>query len=152
MPLFEFLDFVTENKLNCNHETPEAQENFQIIASTSYFHFLAQVFNCNFLFENLLKFFSISIRLWLIRTRPMVRLTDNLVIIINEFFMYWCGVNLLLFTEYVAEPGKRWNCGFSFMFFVFSCVVFNIGTVIYVEGKNCIADMKTKYAKWKAKN
>jgi hypothetical protein len=76
----------------------------------------------------------------------MVTLTDNLVIIINEFFMYCCGVNILLFTEYVAEPSKRWNCGYSFMFFVCSCVVFNIGTVIYVEGKNFIADLRAKYA------
>jgi hypothetical protein len=76
----------------------------------------------------------------------MVTFTDNLVIILNEFLIYGCGVNLLLFTEYVAEPGKRWNCGYSFMFFVCSCVVVNIITAIYVEGKNGIADLKTKFA------
>ena len=75
---------------------------------------------------------SIAQIFFLTLARPMEKQVDNFVIIANEIFVYACGVNLLLFTEYVEDANKRWNCGYSFMFLVLACVVMNIGITILI--------------------
>lgn len=94
---------------------------------------------------------SVAQILYLTLTMPMEKKLDNVVIIVNEWLVYACGVNLLLFTEYVQDPNIRWSCGYSFMFFVLLCVVFNISIALFNELKPVVESLKVKFAAWKAK-
>ena len=94
---------------------------------------------------------SVAQIVYLTLTMPMEKKLDNVVIIVNEWLVYACGVNLLLFTEYVQDPNIRWSCGYSFMFFVLLCVVFNVVIALFNGVKPVVQSLQIKFAAWKAK-
>ena len=94
---------------------------------------------------------SIANLMYLLTTMPMEKGVDNWIEIINEVLVYLCGINLLLFTQFVADPNDRWDIGYVYMTIAIILIAINILSFTFNEGKAGIAYLKLEYTKWKAK-
>jgi len=68
---------------------------------------------------------------WLTMQQPMFDRSNNLIMIINEFFLHFLTACILLFSQMVPSARQRYDYGTAYLVFVLVNIVFNLAAIVY---------------------